>query len=100
MLVENSVKDKGSCFGLLAQFDEGSIVPTIGAAVNAYVATHRVKWGTENIGGRARRGAKLFERAMYFICRCKRPTGGSPCTNLFIPERSTSNAAGRRLSRG
>ena len=37
---------------------------------------------------------------MYFICRCKRPTGGSPCTNLFIPERSTSNAAGRRLSRG
>ena len=50
--LKNPVKDK-SCFGLLAQFDEGSIVPTIGAAVNAYVATHRVKWGTENIGGRA-----------------------------------------------
>jgi MFS superfamily sulfate permease-like transporter len=42
--LKDPVKDKLRRFGLLAQFGEESLFPTIGAAVNAYVETHPVDW--------------------------------------------------------
>ena len=42
--LKDPVKDKLRRFGLLAQFGEEFFFPTIGAAVNAYVETHRVNW--------------------------------------------------------
>jgi len=42
--LKDPVKDKLKRFGLFAQFGEGSFFPTIGAAVNAYLATHSVDW--------------------------------------------------------
>ena len=42
--LKDPVKDKLRRFGLLAQFGEEFFFPTIGAAVAAYVETHRVDW--------------------------------------------------------
>jgi len=42
--MKDPVKDKLKRFGLFARFGEDSFFPTLGAAVSAYLATHRVEW--------------------------------------------------------
>ncbi len=42
--LKDPVKDKLRRFELLDQFGEASFFPTLGAAVDAYLATHRVDW--------------------------------------------------------
>ncbi len=42
--LKDPVKDKLKRFGLLSQFGEDSFFPTIGAAVAAYLKTHKVDW--------------------------------------------------------
>jgi high affinity sulfate transporter 1 len=42
--LKDPVKDKLKRFGLFAQFGEGSFFPTIGAAVNSYLESHKVEW--------------------------------------------------------
>jgi len=42
--LKDPVKDKLKRFGLFAQFGERSFFPTIGAAVNSYLKSHKVEW--------------------------------------------------------
>ena len=42
--MKDPVKDKLRRFGLLARFGEQTFYPTVGEAVSAYLATHRVEW--------------------------------------------------------
>jgi MFS superfamily sulfate permease-like transporter len=42
--LKDPVKDKLKRFGLFAQFGEQSFFPTIEAAVNRYLETHKVGW--------------------------------------------------------
>jgi hypothetical protein len=42
--VKDPVKDKLKRFGLLDQIGTGAFYPTIGAAVDAYLAEHAVDW--------------------------------------------------------
>jgi high affinity sulfate transporter 1 len=42
--MKDPVKDKLKRFGLFTRFGEGEFFATVGEAVNAYLATHRVDW--------------------------------------------------------
>ncbi|HET9272941.1 MAG TPA: sulfate permease, partial [Methyloceanibacter sp.] len=42
--LKDPVKDKLKRFGLFAQFGDGAFYPTLGAAVNDYLARHSVEW--------------------------------------------------------
>jgi hypothetical protein len=42
--VKDPVKDKLKRFGLLERFGAGSFHPTVGSAVDAYLAEHSVDW--------------------------------------------------------
>ena len=42
--LKDPVKDKLRRFGLFAQFGDGAFYPTLGAAVNDYLARHAVEW--------------------------------------------------------
>jgi MFS superfamily sulfate permease-like transporter len=42
--LKDPVKDKLRRFELLDQFGDASFFPTLGAAVDAYLATHRIDW--------------------------------------------------------
>jgi len=42
--MEDPVKDKLKRFGLFTRFGEQTFFPTLGEAVNAYLATHPVDW--------------------------------------------------------